>query len=303
MKRISLFLLLALGIAITPKSTPAQICPRCEIPIERVQQHNQLLLLNSAQQAAAESLHLPFGRPVSPNATNEHILHQTEYLIWYDDDLFVPIWTANRLTAEEASFDVERFDCFRRDPRLSEDVTAFCEDYDEPVFDRGHMVPNGDMQRSEAAMINTFILSNIVPQLPRMNRGLWAGLEGRVRGWARARGEIFIITGVVFDRDGDGRRDRDDDARRMAPFFDVAIPTHFYKIVVQRRPDGTLDTITILIPHRSNFPSNTNNYLRQRIRTIDQIERLTGIDFFAGLPDNAEDAVESFRASSLWETQ
>jgi endonuclease G, mitochondrial len=86
----------------------------------------------------------------------------------------------------------------------------------------------------------------------------------------------------------------------MAPFFDVAIPTHFYKIVAQRRPNGTLDMITILIPHRSSFPSNTNNYLSQRIRTI---ERLTRIDFFAGLPDQLEDAVESFKTSSLWATQ
>lgn len=301
----TLFLiLLALVLSLSPYPVFSQRCPDCEIVVAREQQYDQLLQLTATQRAEAEALHLPWGRPVPPaGASNERMLHQLEYLIWYDDDLFTLVWTAHRLSSEDAAAERDRVECFRRDLRLVDDVASICEDYEEPLFDRGHMVPSGDMRRSEAAMINTYVLSNMAPQLPGFNRGIWARLEDRVRDWAQVRGEVFIITGSIFDRDGDGTRDADEDAFRVGPLGYVAIPTHFYKIVMHREASGFINTITILIPHRSSFPSNTNNYLRQRIRTIDQIEVLTGIDFFPDLPPQVENAVESFRAQNLWPTQ
>ena len=92
----------------------------------------------------------------------------------------------------------ERTECFRREPRLGRVGAPFCEDYDEPIYGRGHMVPNADMKRSEAAMINTYKFSNMVPQHGEYNRKIWDCLEGSVRDWARTKGEIYIIRWGYF---------------------------------------------------------------------------------------------------------
>ena len=84
-------------------------------------------------------------------------------------------------------------------------LTRACGDYEEPTFDRGHMVPNADMVRSEAAMINTYMFSNMVPQHGRFNRQIWSRLERHVRDWAMTRENIYVVTGAIFDRDGNGQ--------------------------------------------------------------------------------------------------
>lgn len=82
-----------------------------------------------------------------------------------------------RLRDHDLAVPRDRTQCFRRDPRLATPAAAFCADYNEPIFDRGHMVPNADMERSEAAMINTYMFSNMVPQHDRFNQQIWAHFE------------------------------------------------------------------------------------------------------------------------------
>ena len=109
------------------------------------------------------------------------ILVNKHYVVGYHTELRVPFWAAHRLTKAQASQERTRKNCFRRDPRLNFDVTSICSDYVEPVFDRGHLVPRADMNRSEQAMINTFVFSNMAPQHAKFNQNLWAALENRVR--------------------------------------------------------------------------------------------------------------------------
>lgn len=299
-----LLTLLALLLGITAVPVFSQRCFDCQISQAREQQANQRLQLTAAQRATAEAMHLLGGLPVPPpGATNEHLIHQHEWVTWYDDDLRVPLWVSYQLTRADASAQRTRRDCFRRDPRLPLEASSVCEDYQEPIFDRGHVVPRADMNRSQTAMDNTFIFSNMAPQHDTFNQGIWARLEDKVRSWAIVADGVFIITGAVFDKDGDRTRDADDAADRVAPRGRVAVPTHFYKIVLHRRPSGFIDTISILLPHRDEDVFNTNQHLRSHIVSIDEIESLTGIDFLPGLPDQREEAVERFVAPALWNTQ
>jgi endonuclease G len=150
-------------------------------------------------------------------------------------------------------------------------------------------------------MTNTFIFSNMAPQHDRFNRGIWARLEGKVRAWAIVADGIYVVTGAVFDRNDDGQRDADADAELMSNR--VGIPTHFYKIILHVRPSGFIDTISILLPHLDENVGSTNTYLRNHITRIDEIEQLTGIDFFPELPDTRETVVEAFESPGLWNTQ
>ena len=285
----------------------AQSCG-CDVPDAKEQEYDQLLDLTDAERTESLARHLSYGIPTTPTwSLNEHLLAQRHFVIMYDDDLRIPLWVAYRLTAEDI-LSRTRLDCFRRDPRLSDEAAAFCPDYVEPVFDRGHMVARADMNRSEAAMINTFTFANMTPQHARFNQGIWRNLEARVRVWAEEKEDILVISGVVLDRDADGHRDADDEAERMQSNNGdtrVAVATAFYKIVLHKRPSGFIENLTILLPH-SNERITTDRqeaYVTRHITSIDEIEVLTGIDFLTGIAQsnpNKERAIERFTASRLW---
>lgn len=297
--------LLALFLLLSPTGLWADICD-CDIPRERVGAYDALLTLDSAAQASVIATHLPWGVPVAAaTATAEHLLIQDDYILAYDDDLRLPLWAAYRLTAADLADKRPRTECFRSDPRLPDPSASFCSDYDEPIFDRGHLVPNADMTRSEAAMINTYLFSNMTPQYASFNRIIWSRLEGLVRSWAKARGTLYVVSGAIFDRDGDGRRDPDAAAELVAPMQRVAIPSAYYKILLTHNPDGHIDSLAFLLPHDELRHTGKAGlrYLQQCLTSIDQLEALTGVDFFPQSSVEevlAFDALEKHIATKLW---
>ncbi len=227
------------------------------------------------------------------------MLLQFEWITWYDTDLRVPLWVGYQLSKADAQAKVfPRQDCFRRDRRLPNEFASFCEDYDEPLHDRGHMVPANDSRRDQAMVDNSFLFSNMVPQRGNFNRLIWEKLESTVNGWAEKVG-VFIVTGSVFDMDNDGIRDADENVKRMAPRKRVAIPTHFYKIVFHIREDGIYDTISFLLPHNNKKFKNSSRYLKSKIRSIDEIETVTGTNFFPNMEPVRQKALERAKAQSL----
>lgn len=217
MKRTLIAIALVCSFTIASLS---QIYSPCEIPgpvrskrLKAAQRANDRAELKRAEIIAK---HFPFGFPRAlTNATNERIPVQSEWVIWYDDDLKQPLWVAYEFTKAEANKKlVERLDCFRRDPRLDDDDASFCEDYKKSGFGRGHLLPANDAKRRATMMDNSFLLSNMAPQLGNFNQKVWMRLETHVNNWAESTG-VNIITGAIFDRDGDRRRDDDDDAVRI----------------------------------------------------------------------------------------
>ena len=300
--------LLALG-ASTWSSAHAQSC-NCEATPAQERAADALLTLTPAQRTTSATTHLPFGLPVTAGANNETVLYSREYVLNHDADLRTATWVAYRLTAADALARRARTDCFRRDLRLPVSQSSVCEDYVEPIFDRGHLVPNGDMQRSLNAQLNTFVLSNMAPQFNPFNGGIWATLEQYVRDWAVDRSPLFVVSGAIFDENGDGRRDPDAAVRRVQNTRQgmdrLGIATDFYKILLFQRPDGFIEVMALILPHnqeRIGTGRAADEYLRARLTTIDEIEARTGINYLPGLeqtdPARAR-AVERSRATQLW---
>ena len=274
--RVAVFIIVALAVAATSSVASAQVC-NCDVTVRKRQAYDRLLQLSTAETNASLARHLPLGVPVnSVTATNEQLLIQDHYVINYDADLRVPIWVAYRLREIELLFGRERTECFRQDLRLPANDSAFCADYAGSGFDRGHLVPNAAMVRSENAMVNTYMLSNMAPQFHRFNGGIWSRLERYVRDWAQARGELYVISGSVFDRDAQLGRDTDASAMAASNIGSnrVAVPSHFYKIIHHTQPNGTIETLTILLPHLDqSFGSGTDQAMTNGITTIDAILR------------------------------
>jgi endonuclease G len=145
----------------------------------------------------------------------------------------------------------------------------------------------------------------MTPQFPSFNKGIWKKLEEMVRDWARVKGKIYVISGSIFDKNNDGHRDSDADANRVAPTKPVAVPTHFYKIIVRNPPLAQAEAIAILLPHdqSKHLGAEALPYLTQHITTIKRIEDLTGITFFPTLAASKRATLENAQAATLWPTK
>jgi DNA/RNA endonuclease G (NUC1) len=120
-------------------------CPTCEVDDAHEAKYDRALNLTTNAQRSAEKKHLPYGFPSPPaSALHEHMLHQKDFLVWYDDDLRVPLWVSYKLTKGQISTHRARTECFRPDPRLTAAQRAECDDYSEPRYDQGHLAPNAD---------------------------------------------------------------------------------------------------------------------------------------------------------------
>lgn len=266
-----------------------EICPGCKVDETLAKQADAALVVAPTNEQRTGDAYLPFGLPIGPaeTAPYEMLLYQRSFVESYDEGMKIPVWVAYKLSAADVTASLPRKDCFRTDPRVPASAEATCGDYEEPEFDRGHMVPSADMKRDRLDQLNTFLFTNMAPQYPNFNQKLWEDLEGRVRSWAVSRGEIHVISGAVFDRNGDGRRDPDDDTQWMSTT--VAIPTHFYKIVMVPKSDGTFDTIAIMLTHDGDPAYRDKQFreqtLSQGVCRIADIQKVTGIDFLPGLPE------------------
>lgn len=244
--------------------------------------------------------HAPWGLPTSSRSFTT--LVQNGYVVLYDTELKMPVAALYRLDRADI-VSRTRENCFREDTRLASADRSTLDDYDEPVFDRGHLVPRSDLNRSENDMLNSFVLSNIMPQHDNFNQGTWERFERLIRRSATQNGSVFVITGAVFDHDGDGAPDPVGGIDRILPEQNVGLATHFYKIVLAPKPNGFIDVRATMLPHVDGaFPKDNKDaehYARIEdfIVSIDEIEAATGFDFLPEMAPSKQKAVERAVAS------
>jgi len=222
-------LLLVLLFAATSAAEYCKTQGSPRVPKSEIEPYDRRALLSKDEILDAEEKYLRWGRPECPR-----ILFHKEYVLCYDLPRRVAKWAIYRLEAKDV-VPGERLNAFRSDPRLPEDQNPACDDYRGSGYDRGHLVPRSDMNRSRYAVVNTFFLTNMSPQLPNVNQGAWARLEDLVRLWAKRYGAVHVISGTIFDDDDDRRPDPVSWAEPTKEGADVRVPSHFYKIILREQ--------------------------------------------------------------------
>jgi DNA/RNA endonuclease G (NUC1) len=129
---------------------------------------------------------------------------------------------------------------------------------------------------------------------------VWANFEGKVRVWAKSFGKIYVISGSVFDRDDDKKPDTVGDAEWKKPTKRLAIPSHYYKVLVRERGNGELEALASLLPHVKKDPADFEKFIEDHLVSVREIRNRTGIQFFSTLPVADRDALEQAVASKLW---
>jgi len=222
-----------------------------------------------------------------PTSTTGHIVRHKYYALSYSEKFKLAEWLAYELTAERLNMQwVERSNNFRPDPFIQTGA-ALPADYRNTRFDRGHLVPAADMAFSEEAMSETFYLSNIAPQDPGFNKGVWRELEELTRDWAKRSQHLYVVTGPVLTQP----------IRFWIGENQVAVPPLFYKVLLDLNgPEKK--AIGFIIPNDTSV-----DRIETFATSVDEVEALTGIDFFPGLMEKSLEAkLEATIELGLWKT-
>lgn len=217
--------------------------------------------------------------PARSKGGDEIVLHRKGYTVSYDKQRKTPRWVAWHLTADHAQGDVERHENLFHDDLDVPSPRATDNDYYNSGYDRGHMCPAGDNKWSRDAMNETFLFTNICPQVHGLNAGAWNDLELACRSWARKYGDVYIACGPIYEG-----------TPRTIGRNRVAVPTAFFKVILCMRGQGAPKSIGFIYPNAS-----TSRKMFSYAMSVDEVERRTGIDFFTNLEDNTEEQVEHTR--------
>lgn len=237
-----------------------------------------------AWKGSASDLHpVPASHPELPAANaHEKTITHTGYTLSYNTTYHIANWVAYQLTAEETVPVVKRNNHFVPDPQLT-CCNISNADYKDSGYDRGHLAPAGDMCYSFQTMVESFYLSNMAPQVPGFNRGIWKKLEEQVRQWAIDNKVVYVVTGPVLSKG----------LPAIGP-DGITVPSRFYKVILDYTEPDIKGIGFIMSNEESREP------IRNFTVTIDSVEKLTGIDFFYQLPDQQEKVIESTLDLSKW---
>lgn len=212
----------------------------------------------------------------------QHIVHKGFELV-YDENARIPEWTAYELTADETAGTAPRGRHYDIDPEVH-GVQGNNDDYRNSGWDRGHMVPAGDMKTDEQMMRESFYFSNLCPQNRNLNGGDWKTLEELCRIYAQKYGKVYIVCGPIIGNNMFGR---------LGP-HQIVIPDAFYKVLLVETTNG-FETIGFIMKNEAGHKPLTTY-----VKTVDEVEEITGLDFFSPLPNRVEKKVEATYNLSIW---
>lgn len=226
----------------------------------------------------------PYGEPADRLGL-KHLVNRG-YSVGYDDALPSPRWSSYRVFPYK-DVHLDRPSTFKSDPRTSARVTT--SEYVRSGYDRGHLSPNYAISvcYGEEAQKETFLLSNIVPQLHALNAGLWKDMEQRImKRYVERYGTVWVQVGPVFTTPS---------AKQVGR---IPVPSSFWMVISEYdEAHHGIRAIAYLVPHEERW---RDAELTRYVMSIRRVEELTGLDFFPKLPKPTQDRLESAPAARAW---
>lgn len=253
-------------------------------------------------------VHLTMGNPSGAqpftSSPNNYLMEKPELSLSYNRDKGIPNWVSWHLSNEWVG-SLARVDTFRADPAVPSNwyrVQGF--DYSGSGFDRGHMVPNADRDKETSIPINqaTFLMTNMIPQAPDNNQGPWADMENDLRALLGTPSttpplyEMYIVAGGA----GIGGNNGSGIVNTIANGH-VTVPAQTWKVALVlpandgndvTRVEASTKTIAVIMPNVQGTAFRASDW-RNYLVTVDQVEALTGFDFFSEVSDAVENSIEA----------
>ena len=214
---------------------------------------------------------------------DDAIVEHQFYTLAYNEKTEQAKWIAYSLSSanlKNAQF--KRKDNFKSDPDVSTE-SASPTDYAKSGYDRGHLAPAADFTWTKEGLDESFYMSNMSPQVPGFNRGIWKKLEEQVRTWAKENHKLYIVTGPVVQKRADkiGKNK-------------VSVPQYYYKVILDIQ-EPELKAIGFLMKNEKSSKD-----IMAFAMSIDDLEEFTGLDFFPSIPDELEGKLEKAFDKGLW---
>lgn len=217
-----------------------------------------------------------------PTSTSNQIIKHDNYTLSYKEEYEQAEWVAYELKKGRYSNQDYQRPFFIEDPMVKTG-SADWRNYKNSGYDKGHLCAAGDMKFSKAAFEETFFTSNISPQDREFNSGIWNRLEQKTRYWANKYDGIYVVTGGVLK-----------DNLETIGKEDVAVPDYFYKVLLNKN-NGNYKMIAFLMPNE-----DSEKGLYEFVVSVDEVEKLTGINFFPKLEDSIENQLEKSSDYKDW---
>jgi len=218
--------------------------------------------------------HIRFGAP----AGSGRILKKTGYVLMYGGSKKNPLWVSYHLKKGYIPQKELKNGTFKQDKSLPPELRTKRGDY-PAKYDRCPMAPAVDLSYSDKTFGEAFVMSNFCPMEPWLKRGLWKEAEAKVRNFAQSQGGAFVVTGPVFDyKKG---------AKKTIGQSGIYVPTHFYKALLYQSADGGMHAFGLIMENKK-----PDKKLSAYSVSVDEIEKISGFDFFAELPAQVQDIIE-----------
>lgn len=214
------------------------------------------------------------------------VLQRGEFAVGWSPSLRHPVWAAYHVV-KDARFDTLKRPSFQKDRSVASSPAA--NDYARSGYDRGHLVPNRAIvtRYGPDEQEKTFLMTNIAPQRPALNRGPWREMEQRISDlWTARYGEIWVIVGAVSPAAGRT-------TLKSAPTIDV--PEQYYMLVAAQDADG-VRALAVMLPQTASV----DDFPVHGIVTIDELEAATGLRFFPDMPKFLARPLKADRPTRLW---
>jgi endonuclease G, mitochondrial len=274
-RKIAYFLILTIAIGIVA-------CRNPNIPLDGANTSNINLLMGNPSQATS-----------SPGNSENYLIARPQYALSYSKNKGVPNWVAWELNASWLG-EARRVGKFAPDEELPTGWDRVKpSDYTGSGFDRGHMTNSEDRSRSPGDNIQTFLMTNIIPQAPDNNQGVWVQLENYCRQLVKSGKQLFIVAGG-HGQGGIGKNG----LRATVGNGKVLVPAVTWKVIlVLDKPntgvagvDRNTRTIAVIIPNKQGIKSDS--WQQYRI-SVKEVEKLTGYKFFTSVPGSIRDVIDA----------
>jgi endonuclease G, mitochondrial len=238
-------------------------------------------VLGDASVLASEQV--PFGAPMDADPSDDYLMDKGTYVLSYNPRRNVANWVGWRVRASNLG-SVKRQNDFRADPSLPDDYYKVVpKDYAHSGFDRGHFCPSADRSRTEEGNSSTFLMTNMHPQRPSLNRGPWKKLEDRTRRLVKEGKDAYVLAGGLFSE--------------LTIGHGVAVPSASYKVVVvveagQGLSDVTAETmvLSVVMPNDDSVRGKAWESFGVSVR---ELEKRSGYNLLSRLDDAVEEELEA----------
>ena len=210
----------------------------------------------------------PYGAPVS-KAANVQYMCKKNYALQYNYNTKTAVYVLEHLTKESITGPAKRKDDFRPDPEVPVQHQSQLADYAGKPYDRGHLSPGADNTQNDEIMSESFFLTNMIPQVPNNNRGIWKQLETKVRDYVLKNNDVYVASGPIYEKG------------YAVIGNNVGIPTKIYKVIVDVKNQKSA---AYIFP---NTPLPVGDLEKYKL-SITDAEKIININFNPKLNDSLE---------------